>query len=80
MITAFVLMQVELGREDRILNELIKNKFVKEGYIVTGVYDIIVKLKVNSREELKEIVINKLRTIEGVKSTQTVVAFEEITK
>jgi DNA-binding Lrp family transcriptional regulator len=41
--------------------------------IVTGGTDLIVKVRVKDVEELNEFVINKLRSIDGVDKTQTLI-------
>jgi DNA-binding Lrp family transcriptional regulator len=46
-------------------------KEVKDAYISYGVYDLIVKVKADKMEDLKEIVSFKIRRLEKVRSTLT---------
>ncbi|MBN1175708.1 Lrp/AsnC family transcriptional regulator [Candidatus Woesearchaeota archaeon] len=46
--------------------------------IVTGGTDIVIKVRTKSVQELNEFIINKLRNIEGVDKTQTLVVLESI--
>ena len=71
---AYVLLNVELGSEDEVLNELKKVGEVTEAYRVYGVYDTLVKVCADTTEKLKEVVTFKIRRIPNVKSTLTMIA------
>jgi len=73
---AFVLMNAELGSEDSIVNELKKLEGVKEVYQVYGVYDIVAQVEANTMERVKETITWKLRKLNGVKSTLTMIVME----
>ena len=73
MIRAYVLLTVESGEEDNVLNELAKIKGVEKSYFSWGVYDIISIVKVESLELLKTLSTNKIRSINQVKSTLTLI-------
>ena len=73
---AFVLMNSELGSEDSIVNELKKIEGVKEVYQVYGVYDIVAQVEANIMEKVKETITWKLRKLNGVKSTLTMIVME----
>ena len=73
---AFVLMNAELGSEDSIVNELKKIESVKEVYQVYGVYDIVAQVEANIMEKVKETITWKLRKLNGVKSTLTMIVME----
>ncbi|MCD6037956.1 MAG: putative transcriptional regulator, AsnC family [Nitrososphaeraceae archaeon] len=73
---AFVLMNAELGSEDSIVNELKKIEGVKEVYQVYGVYDIVAQVEADVMEKVKETITWKLRKLNGVKSTLTMIVME----
>jgi DNA-binding Lrp family transcriptional regulator len=73
---AFVLMNAELGSEDSLVNELKKIDGVKEVYQVYGVYDIVAQVESDTMEKTKEIITWKLRKLNGVKSTLTMIVME----
>ncbi|HUS51226.1 MAG TPA: Lrp/AsnC ligand binding domain-containing protein [Candidatus Paceibacterota bacterium] len=77
MAQAFVLFNVGSGSEDKVLAEAKKIKGVQEVYVSYGVYDLLVKIKADSMEELKELVTHKLRNIENVRSTLTLILTED---
>jgi DNA-binding Lrp family transcriptional regulator len=73
---AFVLMNAELGSEDSIVGELGRLEGVKEVYQVYGVYDIVAQVESDTMEKVKEIITWKLRKLNGVKSTLTMIVME----
>jgi DNA-binding Lrp family transcriptional regulator len=73
---AFVLMNAELGSEDSIVTELKKLEGVKEVYQVYGVYDIVAQVEANTMERVKETITWKLRKLNGVKSTLTMIVMD----
>jgi len=72
----FVLMNAELGSEDSIVGELRRLEGVKEVYQVYGVYDIVTQVESDTMEKVKEIITWKLRKLNGVKSTLTMIVME----
>jgi len=74
---AFVLFNVESGSEDKVLQELRRIDGIQEAYVSYGVYDLIAKVKADTMEKLKDTVTHKLRTIEKVRSSLTLIMMEE---
>ncbi len=74
---AFVLINVESGAEEEVVGELKKIEGIKEAYYSYGVYDIVTKIEAESMEKLKELVTKKVRTINKVRSTLTLIMMEE---
>jgi len=77
MPSAFVLINVETGSEDKVLKQIRDIVDVKEAYVSYGVYDLIVKVKSASMDDLKEIVTYKIRSINNVRSTLTLMMVGE---
>jgi DNA-binding Lrp family transcriptional regulator len=73
---AFVLVNAELGSEDEVLGDLRKIGNVKEAYTMYGVYDIVVKVEAESMDNLKEVITWKIRRLEKVRSTLTLIVIE----
>lgn len=73
---AFVLMNAELGSEDSLVTDLRKLDAVKEVYQVYGVYDIVAQVEADTMEKVKETITWKLRKLNGVKSTLTMIVME----
>lgn len=74
---AYVLINTESGCEDKVLKQLKKIGGLEEAYVSYGVYDLIVKVKAQEMSALKEIVTHKIRALEDVRSTLTLMMFED---
>ncbi len=67
---AFVLINCGLGSETRVLDEIRVLNYVEKVYRVYGVYDIIVKVAANDKEDLQRKIL-LIRRIDEIKSTLT---------
>jgi DNA-binding Lrp family transcriptional regulator len=74
--SAFVLINAEIGSEDDVLKQLKSLPNVKESYVVYGVYDIVAKVSADTMDKLKEIVTWKIRRLDKVRSTLTMIVVE----
>jgi DNA-binding Lrp family transcriptional regulator len=74
---AFVLVNTEIGSEADVLKDLKKIEGVEEAYAVYGVYDIIAKVGAETMDKLKEIVTWRIRRLDKVRSTLTMIVIEE---
>ena len=77
MHSAFVLMNAELGKENKLVAELRQIPNVKEVYPVYGVYDVVMEIEADSMETLRETITNNVRKIDGIKSTLTMIIVKD---
>lgn len=73
----FILINSEIGAEESVLNSLRDLEGVGEAYIVYGVYDIIAKIHEETMERLKELITWKIRRLDKVRSTLTMIIVEK---
>lgn len=76
MPTAYVLLNCELGSEEDVIKEVRKIPGVVEVNGIYGVYDIVVKVESDSMDRLREAVTWKIRKIDNVKTTLTLIKIE----
>lgn len=82
MPTTYILINSDLGSDVEIIQK-IKEILNKESSVtyevqgVYGVYDIIIKITADSMERLRNIITNKIRKIDKVYSTLTMMVIEE---
>ena len=76
MTLAFVLINAEIGGETEVIKALKKIDNVKEAYLVYGVYDIVAKAEAETMEKLKEMITWKIRRLDKVRSTLTMIVME----
>ncbi|HDQ07025.1 MAG TPA: Lrp/AsnC family transcriptional regulator [Candidatus Bathyarchaeota archaeon] len=74
---AYVLISTEPKYMESVVEILEKLDSVEEIYPVYGVYDIVAKVKADSMDKLKETVTWKVRSIDKVRSTITMLILEE---
>jgi DNA-binding Lrp family transcriptional regulator len=77
MPTAYILINYEIGTEDRILNRLKNLSGVVEVSEVNGIYDIIVKITSDNLDDIKETITKHIRTIKTIRSTMTLIVTED---
>ena len=79
--TAFLNINAETGREERIIEKLLAHAEVKEVHVVPGDFDIIVKIIMgldlieSESEVVGQFILNKVRKLPGVVKTKTIIPF-----
>jgi len=80
--TAYVLLNSDLGSDETIISkvkEILDNeadiKYEIQG--VYGVYDIVLKISSDNSENLRSVITNKIRKIDKVQSTLTMMVIQE---
>jgi len=76
MTMAYVLVSCDLGFDAEIIHEIKQVEDVKEVRGVFGAYDILVKLESANAEILKDTIIWKIRKLNRVRSTLTLMTME----
>ena len=74
---AFVLLNTELGQEASITEALEGVKEIIGIHSLYGIYDLIIEMEAETMDRVKEIVFNKVRRLEHVKSTITLLTYGE---
>jgi len=73
---AYVLINCEIGAEVFIISQLKEIDSVKEVHGTFGVYDVLVVVEADTVELLRETITWKIRKIEKIRSTLTLMAIE----
>ncbi|MEK6867090.1 MAG: Lrp/AsnC ligand binding domain-containing protein [Thermoproteota archaeon] len=77
MATAFVLINCEFNSEKNITQQLKSIDNVKEVYGTFGAYDILVKIESDHVEKIRETITQKIRKVEKISSTLTLMVIED---
>jgi Lrp/AsnC family transcriptional regulator for asnA, asnC and gidA len=77
---AFVLVTVNQSKisQSKIGQEIKSIEGVESADIVTGPFDMIVEIRAKDMHILNDLITNKIRKIEGIDKTQTLMVLEEI--
>jgi len=76
MATAYVLVNCELGSEESIIQQLKSLDGVVEVHGTFGAYDILAKIESATVETLRETITWKIRKIDQIRSTLTLMGIE----
>lgn len=71
MVTAYVLINCDLGSEEDVIDALKNVEDVKEIHGTFGAYDIIAKVDNSKMDTLRETITWKIRKIDRIRSTLT---------
>ena len=71
MAISFVLITAAPAHERDVYNKLSKVSEIIELHPLFGEYDLVAKIEAENFESIGDIVLNKIRTIEGIIDTKT---------
>ena len=80
MVTAFILMNVARPRLKSIADDLLAIDGIAEVYSVAGPFDIVAIARVKEHEALNDLVTEHVAALDGVESTETLIAFKTFSK
>jgi DNA-binding Lrp family transcriptional regulator len=73
MTSAFLFINVELLFIEDVINKLKEIPEIVDVYKVQGIYDIIARVNSDTEEKLKELVSERIRRIDRITGTVTVI-------
>ena len=76
-VKAYVLVVTDPGKTKKVVEALSKVPGIAEMHEVMGPYDIVVEIEVENLQQIPQILGEKIRTIDGVESTTSLVTFPE---
>lgn len=71
MVHAYVLIQAEAGKAARVGAEIAKIEGAISADVVTGPYDVIVRVEADSIDALGKLVVARIQAVEGITRTLT---------
>jgi DNA-binding Lrp family transcriptional regulator len=75
MVTAIVLIKAQRGRSADLARQLGEIREVTEVHSVAGPYDLVAKVQVEEYELMAQVITEQLQRVEGIVSTETLMAF-----
>ena len=70
----FVIAEVESGMEQEVSEEMTTVEGVTEVYIITGEYDLLAKMEIDNLEDAMDLIMGRIRNINGIEGTRTILA------
>ena len=80
MVTAIVLINTERDKVNDVADDLVTLHGVSEVHSVAGRYDLVTILRVTDNAALAELVTEKIRQIEGITGSETLIGFRVYSK
>ena len=80
MITAIVNVNAAVDRIPEVAQAIADLDGVTEVYSVAGDVDLVAMVRVRRHEELADVIAGRLNKVDGVLSTQTLIAFQAYSK
>jgi len=80
MVTAFILITTERTRINEVAETLVEINGISEVYSVSGAYDLIAIVRVPTNDDLANLVTRKLRSLNAITKTETMLAFKAYSK
>jgi DNA-binding Lrp family transcriptional regulator len=80
MVTAIVLIKAETSRIPDLANQIAEMGGVQEVFSVAGRVDLVAIVKVSRNEELADVISDKMRHLDGIVETETMIAFRAYSK
>ena len=79
METAFVLISCKVGTSDAVTKKLQLIDEVKDAITVWGSFDVVAKVTASTSEELRDVIRKKIRTIDNIRTTMSLMVTESQT-
>jgi len=76
VITAIVMVRAAVDRIPEVAQAIADLEGVSEVYSVAGDVDLVAMVRVRRHEELAEVIAGRLNKVDGVRETQTHIAFQ----
>ena len=71
MVTAYILIQTEVGKAAQVAKDIAVIEDVQQAEDVTGPYDVIARAEARNLDELGTLVVARVQTIDGITRTLT---------
>ncbi len=80
MVTALVLISIERGKINEVVQQLLSFEGVSEVFSVAGHYDAVAILRTPTNDGIADLVTDKLRGIPYILKTETMMAFRAFSR
>ena len=71
MVTAYILVQTEVGKAAKVTTEIVDITGVQQAQAVTGPYDVIARAEARNLDELGKLVVARVQAVDGITRTLT---------
>lgn len=80
MVTSIILMNVERSKINEVAQQIADLKEISEVFSVSGKYDLIAIARVQSNDDLADLVTRNLLNIDSILKSETMLAFKAFSR
>jgi len=71
VVTAYILIQTEVGKAAKVVKDIIDLTGVQQAQAVAGPFDVIVRAEARNIDELGKFVVARVQAVDGITRTLT---------
>ena len=71
MVTAYILIQTEVGKAAQVAKDIVEIKGVQQAEDITGPYDVIARAEARNLDGLGRLVVARVQVVDGITRTLT---------
>ena len=78
MVSAYIMLKMQVGMDDQVISEIKKLEQVQEADATYGSYDLVIKVKFKTIEDLDRFIFEKIRRVKGVTETSSMIVAKQV--
>jgi len=78
LVSAYIMMKMQVGMDDQVIEEIKKLEQIEVADATYGSYDLVIKVKFRTIEELDRFIFEKIRRVKGITETSSMIVAKEI--
>lgn len=78
MVLAYIMMKMQVGMDEQVIAEIKKLEQVQEANATYGSFDLIIKVKFKTIEDLDQFIFEKIRRVKGVNETSSMIVAKQV--
>jgi len=78
LVSAYIMMKMQVGMDDEVLSEIKKLEQIMNADATYGSYDLVIKVKFRTIEDLDRFIFEKIRRIKGITETSSMIVAKEV--
>lgn len=78
MVSAYIMMKMQVGMDDQVIEEIKKLDEVKEADATYGSYDLVIKVSFKTIEDMDRFIFEKIRRIRGINETSSMIVAKQV--
>ena len=78
MVSAYIMMKMQVGMDDQVIAEIKKLEQVKEADATYCSYDLVIKVNFKTIEDMDRFIFEKIRRIKGINETSSMIVAKQV--